>query len=379
MGNLGEQTRRLLDKAFNLSILEKSRLAWVDYLKGLAIILVVYRHVMIGIGRSGVTIPPYIRNANEIFYSFRMALFFLLSGIFIQTSLAKRSIRQVFVIKLDNLLYPYFIWATLQITLQIVLSRYTNSDRTWIDYTYLFYQPRNLDQFWYLPALFNASAFYLLLKTIGRDGKGFVTERPWLHLGIGLILYFTAPYVQAISMLSDWMSLYIFFALGDILSKYFFEDRVQRFLRQYWLLFALIPVFGLSQWYYITHTVSLALFLGIALIGCLFLLVIAFRLQAWNSLSFLRVLGYHSLYIYVMHVLVAAFTRMILMKVFGIHNVVILLLGGIAMGVTIPVIIYNLFIFEKPGWWLFSFRKSKKRAPAPPSAPAAPVTLQNQP
>src|ERR1700722_15434458 len=162
-------------KAFNLSILAKSRLAWVDYLKGIAIILVVYRHVLIGIQRSVETalasglsvprVPDYLSNANTIFYSFRMPLFFILSGIFISGSLAKRSLKQLIGIKFENLLYPYFVWVFLQITLQILLGGNTNSNRTLNDYTFIFYQPRALDQFWYLPALFNTTVIYLLVKT----------------------------------------------------------------------------------------------------------------------------------------------------------------------------------------------------------------------
>ncbi|HEX3934682.1 MAG TPA: hypothetical protein VHW43_08380, partial [Puia sp.] len=62
-----------LQKAFNLSILEKKRLAWVDYLKGIAIVLVVYRHVLIGSQRSVTTaiahgaqiplVPDYLEKA----------------------------------------------------------------------------------------------------------------------------------------------------------------------------------------------------------------------------------------------------------------------------------------------------------------------------
>lgn len=62
-------------KAFNLEILKNSRLPWVDYLKGLAIILVVYRHVFYGIQRSGIVIPDLLVTANMLFHSFRMPLF----------------------------------------------------------------------------------------------------------------------------------------------------------------------------------------------------------------------------------------------------------------------------------------------------------------
>src|ERR1700750_67395 len=149
-------------KAFNLPALQKSRLHWVDYLKGIAIILVVYRHSLLGIQQKGISVPDYLVNANMIFYSFRMPLFFMLSGIFISRSLSKRTVGQFIYTKFESLMYPYFIWATIQISMQIFLSSYTNSSRTFLDYTYIFYQPRNLDQFWYLPALFNATVVFVL-------------------------------------------------------------------------------------------------------------------------------------------------------------------------------------------------------------------------
>jgi uncharacterized membrane protein YcfT len=110
---------------------------------------------------------------------------------------------------------------------------------------------------------------------------------------------------------------------------------------------------------------GLAEFLLIAFIGCLSMFILAFRLQYWNILSFLRVLGYHSLFIYVMHVLVIAFSRVFLTKVLGIHEPVILLLCAIALGVTIPVIFYNLFIRENIGWFLFSFRRPVRDSSGP--------------
>src|SRR5437763_1326877 len=122
--------KRLFAKAFNLSILQKSRLEWIDYLRGIAIILIVYRHVLIGIQRGHIQVPQALVDANMIFYSFRMPLFFILSGIFISKSLAKKSLSQLIGSKFNLLLYPYLIWSFLQLTLQIFFSPLINSDRT---------------------------------------------------------------------------------------------------------------------------------------------------------------------------------------------------------------------------------------------------------
>ncbi|HXS38523.1 MAG TPA: acyltransferase family protein [Flavipsychrobacter sp.] len=342
-------------QAFNTSVLQKSRLQWVDYLKGIAILLVVYRHVLIGITRAGLFIPAYLVNANMIFYSFRMPLFFILSGIFLSGSLSRRSLKQFVFIKFENLFYPYLVWVFIQITLQIFLSHYTNSNRGLIDYTYILYQPRNLDQFWYLPALFNTTIIYALVKTK-------LKPPAIIQVALGFGLYFLSPYVQGISMLSDWMQFYLFFAVGDACSEYFFKESFQRFLKNKFTLLLVAPVFAFTQVYYLHHNVGMAMFLLIAFIGCFSMLVLSFRLQSLNILSFLRVIGYHSLYIYVIHVIIVGLIRIVLMKYFGVHNVEVLLVLCIAFGVTIPVVIYNMFIYNKPGWFLFSLQKEKKQS-----------------
>ena len=166
-------------------------------------------------------------------------------------------------------------------------------------------------------------------------------------------------------MLSDWMHFYIFFALGDVLSVQFFREGAQRLLKNPWTLLAVAPVFVLTQMYYL-HLNSLgnvpeATFLLIALVGCFSMTVLAFRLQSLDILRFLRVLGFHSLYIYVMHVLVAAFVRVVLTRYFHLANPEILLVCGITAGVTIPVIIYNMLIKDNVLWFLFSPKKPAKK------------------
>jgi uncharacterized membrane protein YcfT len=374
-----QPTRNWLDRAFNTSILQKKRLEWVDYLRGIAIVLVVYRHVLIGLERSSFEIPVFLEKANMIFFSFRMPLFFILSGIFISGSIAKRSLGKLIFVKFDNLLYPYLIWATIQISLQIFLSGFTNSSRTVEDYSFIFYQPRALDQFWYLPALFNTSFIYLLTKTKLRFNG-------WMQLALGTGLYFLTPFFNQISMLSDWMEFYIFFALGDVLSNLFFKLRSQEFLKNRLTFLLVIPVFIVTPLYYLQQQPvyysddpnGRLAFLPIAIIGCFCMFVLAFRLQTWNIMRFLRIVGYHSLYIYVLHVIISSFVRIVLTKIFGIQNAVILLLCGIAAGVTISVAVYNLLSRHSIGWRLFSLRKPEINAirTAPPKEKLAIPELQ---
>lgn len=344
-----------LSKAFNLPVLEKSRMPWVDYLRGIAIVLVVYRHVLIGIERSGLHVPQLLVVANEIFFSFRMPLFFILSGLFVSQSLVRKKPGVIIESKFENLIYPYLVWAFLQITLQIILSGQTNANRTIRDYTLIFYQPRGLDQFWYLPALFNCSVIYILLKSKLR-------LPPLSQLLLGLVFYFAGPHFRQISMISDWMEFYLFFAIGDAIAGYFFTAKSQTFLNSRKTLLLIVPLFILAQWYFLTQTpISQMEMLLIALAGCLSMFVFAYHLQNLQVLSFLRVLGYHSLYIYVMHVIISACTRFVLMKAFGVQDASVLLAAGIITGVLIPVMLYNILI-KQYLWFLFSYKKPHSKA-----------------
>ena len=345
----------------------------MDYLRGIAIILIVYRHVLVGLQKGMIVVPEILVHANMIFYSFRMPLFFILSGIFISRSLAKKSFKELLGIKFEKLLYPYLIWTVIQITLQILFSGVTNSSRSVIDYTYIFYQTRYLDQFWYLPALFNTTMIYLLIKTKLKANTG-------IQLILGLALYFLSPYFQAVSIMSDWMAFYFFFALGDTFSTMFFQEQTQKFFKSWISLLLIIPIFILAHRYYLDHdlgnlgiTDKLYLskpdyfkhikdqvdFLFIALIGCLAMFILSFHLQTLKILSFLRILGYHSLHIYVMHVIITACVRLSLIILFQITDPIVLLICSITAGIILPVLFYNFLVKDGPLWFLFSYRKKK--------------------
>lgn len=355
---------------FNTSRLKHSRLPWIDYARGIAIFLVLYRHIFEGIKRSGIDISQYsyLEHANIIFFSFRMPLFFIISGLFIGSSLVKRGLKEFILNKWRLLLYPYLIWALIQVTLQLVLSKYVNADRSYKDYLYIFYLPREIDQFWYLFALFNTSVLYAILLVK-------VRMTPITHLFLGILLFFISSYLSQhkinLGFLYDVLHYYIFIALGGLLSGYIL-DKKNFHLFSSWKVFAIIlPFFAACQWYFLqTNLVhgnysfvedfQPLFFLVIALSGCLFMMNISFILQRYRALLTLRVIGYYSLYIYLMHVLASSATRILLTRVFGISNTPVLLVLGIFAGLFIPVAFYNLAM-SRGGWWLFSLEKSKTK------------------
>ncbi len=347
-----------VSKAFNLPYLNQTRFKWIDYIKGIAILLVVYRHVVIGIERSGIEVPSYMVYANMIFYSFRMPLFFILSGLFIHASLRKKTFRELVFIRFETLIYPYFIWVFLQISAQIIFTDFTNSSRGLIDYTYIFYLPRELDQFWYLPALFNVTLVYAFIKTRFKPAI-------YVQLILGLLFYYLSPYVRDFSIISDWMEFYLFFAVGDAIAGFLFNDTNQKKLKKSILLLVSIPVFILIQLYYLSKPESYFTsafsgrteFIFIALAGCFVMIILSLYIEDFKRIRFLRIIGFHSLYIYVMHVFVFSFMRIILTKFLHVDNPIVLLVSGIAISIPACIMIYNLLIKDNVLWFLFSFRK----------------------
>src|SRR5260370_35784712 len=60
-----------------------SRISWVDHARGIAIMLVVYRHVVMGLRRSGVSISDTMDTAQQEFYNFLMRVLFILSRLLV--------------------------------------------------------------------------------------------------------------------------------------------------------------------------------------------------------------------------------------------------------------------------------------------------------
>jgi fucose 4-O-acetylase-like acetyltransferase len=327
----------------------KPRLDWVDYAKGIAIILVVYRHILIGIQRSGIEVSVWLRNANEIVYSFRMPLFFILSGVFIAKSIRKYPGMGFISLKSRTILYPYFVWGIIQISVQIILSSYTNAQRGWIDFTYLVLNPRAIDQLWYLLALFNCSIlFYLLYSALNLNRIGIAL--------VSIVLYGCSVFVEDYSLFHDLFYYFIFLVIGHLCYEWFLNETYNRYLKSPWVLLAMLPFFAGTQWYWLHHQdMNVFLFAIIALLGSFFVFSMAFILAERSWLTNFKVIGKHSLQIYLMHLLVVSFVRIVMTKFMHVQEAMPILLTGWVLGIYVPIVVYSI-LKKTPGIVLFEPR-----------------------
>ena len=168
----------------------------------------------------------------------------------------------------------------------------------------------------------------------------------------------------------DILQYYIFFALGDLISNTIRKKENNRYFTSFVLLLILLPIFCVVQYffaainiqqasnYYIEHKMPM-FFLVVALVGCALSINISFLLGKYNLMGYLRIIGYHSIHIYCMQIILMAATRTLLLRAFDNIPVPIALLLIIVSGLMLPILFYNI-LMKLNCWWLFSPKKGSE-------------------
>ncbi len=350
-------------------ILSTKRLAWIDYARGICIILVCYRHCFDGLKEARLPVTDYhlLQIFNVCFYSFRMPLFFIISGLFVSRSLQKKKLSDYISGRFNVVFFPLIIWGSLQITLQLLLKDYVNAKPVPFDYINLLIYPRNPSnnqQFWYLNALFFVGAFYAIFKVLFK----FTLKQQMI---LSVLLYSIAGYLglQGISfyIFPDIFHFYIYFCIGDIISSFIFKKETTAvILSPKWLTISAVFCIIMQTIFtrinmqhandnYINYNMPW-LFFPISLSGCALMIQLAKLLEKKGTLKWLRVIGYHSLFIYLMHLMLIAAVRILLVRILHIMYIPAIMFIAISLGVIIPIFIYNVCI-RLGMWWLFSLKK----------------------
>lgn len=179
---------------------DTGRAAWADFAKGLTIILVVMMHSTLGVelalGKSQVMgdIVAFAR-------SFRMPLFFAISGLFAAAAL-NRSWLKFADAKLVHFAYFYVLWSVLQIGVRLALAGHGQHDVSWYQFALIPVSPFGTIWFIYiLPLFFLTARFCRALP-------------PFLVFGAALVM--SLLQTQSGWIVADSYTKYLVFFLGGL-------------------------------------------------------------------------------------------------------------------------------------------------------------------
>ncbi len=155
------------------------RLNWIDYIKGIAIILVVLGHLDYT--------PDNIALKNCI-YSLHMPMFFVLAGCTAQLSINNKSVKQFIANKFQTLLIPYTFW-------NFIILPFSNGDSI-INYDFyerfeIFITGRgnNGGMFWFLVCLLALQVIFSIYTILERKGINKLSLFTFLTISYTAIIF----------------------------------------------------------------------------------------------------------------------------------------------------------------------------------------------
>lgn len=342
-----------------MASVQKTRVDWIDAVKGLTIILVVMKHSTYGDAIALHHMPVVFNTFSEFTASFRMPLFFLVAGLFAQKAL-RAPLRDFMDGKILHFAYFYLLWSLIQIGLKLALPHEGGWAISYKDLLLIPLEPFGL--LWFVYAL----AVFFAVMRIFRD------VRAPIVIGFALVLYFS-KLNTGWTIPDEFARRFIFFVCGVYGAPYVFrlaEWTIADTRRGVATGLALLTTVGILVF---TGLVDmrpvelLASYLGAA--GTIALVAI---LSAKGFAKPLAYVGSRSLYIFLAFFLPMAVARVAMVKL-GFQNGDLVTLVVLAMAITMPLLAFRLtentplaFLFARPD----AFKLKPKRVASNEVSPA---------
>jgi uncharacterized membrane protein YcfT len=325
------------------------RVSWVDYAKGISILLVVIHHSMFRDANSSMY-NEYILFINDLMQNMRMPLFFFVSGIFIHSAL-KKKFGDFFKFKVIHLLYIYVLWSVIRYLMSNVPEHLLSGGSSGDLFSILkiFYQPPGT--LWFIYAL---AIFIFVTRT--------VQKKPYLALSISIMLFLLASFYNPGGFFFEKvLTYYPYYLLGFILSKKTIKQAAKvhaGYISLPVIFFTIITtlnIFNLND--------GRPTFLLVSCGGIISGIVLAVFLSKLSIFSWVQYVGQNTLPIYLMHFFPVGVLRAILPNVIPGQTLLAVSIMVIS-AVTLPLIVMK--ITKKLGmYWLYSLPKRFKSTNEP--------------
>src|SRR5262245_44914766 len=324
-----------------------SRLDWVDYAKGICIIMVVMMHSTLGVeaaaGREG-----FMHAVVEFAKPFRMPDFFLISGLFL-ARVIDRDWRTYLDRKVAHFAYFYVLWVTIQFAVKAPAFAL---EAGWANVAQM-YLVSFIEPFGTLWFIYLLPIFFVVTKLTQRIPAA-------LMLLIAAALE-TARIHTGWTVVDEFASRFVYFYSG-----YLFAGFVFAFVRDVQTHAAIAMVVlavwclvnGAATYVGITGWPVLSLAFGFA--GCVAVITVSALLAKMRLFDWIRYCGEHSLVVYLAFFLPMAATRIVLLKSGVVTDIgtvaLIVTIAGVAGALSWWWVVRNTplgFLFDRPAaFWL---------------------------
>jgi uncharacterized membrane protein YcfT len=329
------------------------RIDWVDYAKGICIVMVVMMHSVLGVeaaaGQTG-----FMHAVVAFAKPFRMPDFFLISGLFLGVVI-DRDWRTFLDRKVVHFAYFYLLWVTIQFGFKAPAFA---AESSWQHAGYL-YLESFIEPFGTLWFIYLLPIFFVVIKLTRK-------VPPPLILGIACVLE-AMHIVTGWTVIDEFCARFVYIYSGYLFANYVFALSNGARARPWaaiaglfaWALInAGLVASGVSEW----PVISLAL--GLA--GACAIITTGTLLARAHLLNSLRFCGEHSIVIYLAFFLPMAATRTLLLRSGIIADIGTVSLIVTVVGVLGALAIWRValaaranFLFERPDAFWIAPRKPR--------------------
>ena len=329
------------------------RVDWVDYAKGICIVMVVMMHSVLGVeaaaGQTG-----FMHLVVMFAKPFRMPDFFLISGLFLAVVI-DRDWRTYLDRKVVHFAYFYVLWMTIQFGFK---APGFAAESGW-NHVGLLYLESFVEPFGTLWFIYLLPIFFVVTKLSRRT--------PPLAIWVVAAALESAHVVTGWTVIDEFCARFVYFYSGYLFASYVFalSDRSREK--------PALALAGLALWTLangglviadFSHWPLVSLALGFA--GACAIIVMGTLLARMQWLNFLRYCGEHSIVIYLAFFLPMAVTRTLLLKTGVITDIGTISLIVTVAGVAGAVVIWRLalalradFLFERPAAFWIAPKKAR--------------------
>jgi uncharacterized membrane protein YcfT len=322
-----------------------TRINWVDYAKGICIVLVVMMHTTLGVEKAAGAVS-WLHGFITWAKPFRMPDFFLISGLFLSSRI-HRPWREYFDSKVLHFAYFYVLWLTLQCLFKAwPLYASGGVDAVLHDYALGFIEPYGTLWFIYMLAI-----FFIVVK-LTKDVP------PILMFATGAALEI-APIETGHLMIDEFASRFVYFYAGYWMARHVFRMASGVNKLGVPALFSGLLIWGFFNTYMVSHDYAQMPWISLAMgfIGAGAVIATGVLLSKLDVAKPLRYAGENSIVIYLAFFLFMAATRTVLLRLNIFPDLGAVALITTVTGVIGPMLLFwavrhtwASFLFDRPTW-----------------------------